>query len=350
MLVALLVVATIASVDDLLVVTGGVASAGAFLGGLSAVQAATGTFSSAYGGFAVATVEQIVGELDDFRASGPFDDPNFFAQVLVVAFALTLGASLFSKDHRLRVAGLAGTGATALGILVTYSRGGVLAVAVVVVCALVIHRPTPTWTIVTIAALLVSIAALPSEFVDRAAQSTAGLPLVSDEQPIADAAVRGRTSEAIVGLQIFGDHPLVGVGVGNYPVNYQEYSRELGLDPRRQDRAPHNLYLEIGSETGVLGLGAFGVLVALALRSLRRGIRDERERLRTTSQSLLLAAIGFGVSAIFLHADFARTLWILLALSATAGTVAGRRPLDGDRVAGDGVHVARPADAVEVSS
>lgn len=332
MVVALVIVATIGSVDDLLVVVGGFASAGALVGGLSVFQAATGTFSTPYGGFAVATVEQIVGELDDFRASGPFDDPNFFAQVLVVAFALTLGAFLFSNDRWLRVAGLIGAGTSALGILVTYSRGGVLALVAVGVCAVVMYRPSPAWTVATIVAVVVSVAALPSEFVDRAAQSTAGLPLVDDAQPIADSAVRGRTSEAIVGLQMFGDHPLLGVGVGNYPVNYQEYSRELGLDPRREDREPHNLYLEIASETGLVGVGAFGVLVASALRSLRRGRRETHERLRTASRSLLLALIGFGVSAIFLHADFARTLWILLALSATAGSFPVRRPLEGDVV------------------
>lgn len=328
MLVALVAVATISSVDDLLTVAGGVAAAGVFLGGLSAFQAASGTFSSPYGGFAVATVEQIVGEVDDFRASGPVDDPNFFAQVLVVAFALALGAFLFSKDRWLRVVGLTGAAIAALGILVTYSRGGVLAGSAVAVCALMMHRPTPTWTIVTIAAVLVSVAALPPEFVDRAAQSTAGLPLVGDDQPIADSAVRGRTSEAIVGLQMLRDHPVLGVGVGNYPARYQEYSRELGLDPRREDRASHNLYLEIGSETGVVGLGAFGVLVAIAVRSLRRATRDDDERLRTVSRSLLLAMIGFGVTGVFLHADFARTMWILVALSATAGAVAGRRRRD----------------------
>ncbi|MEP6295843.1 MAG: O-antigen ligase family protein, partial [Ilumatobacter sp.] len=251
-LIALVVVATIGSVGDLLVVIGGIASAGVFLAALSVHQAITGSYSSPYGGFAVATIEQIVGEVDDWRASGPFDDPNFFAQVLVVAFSLSLVCAVFSQSRRARMSGLAGAVVSGFGVVVTFSRGGTLALLAVCVCVVALRRPRPIWTMAAIAIVLVSAAALPSDFTSRVTQSTAGLPLVGGDQPIADSAVRGRASEGIVGLQMFVDHPLVGVGAGNYAVNYQDYSRELGLDPRRQDRKSHNVYVEIASETGLL--------------------------------------------------------------------------------------------------
>ena len=34
-----------------------------------------------------------------------------------------------------------------------------------------------------------------------------------------------------------------GVGLNNFKVHYQEYSQDLGLDPRREERSPHSFYL-----------------------------------------------------------------------------------------------------------
>ena len=43
---------------------------------------------------------------------------------------------------------------------------------------------------------------------------------------------------------MFGDYPIFGVGPGNYPLHYLDYSQEIGLDPRLEQREAHSLYLE----------------------------------------------------------------------------------------------------------
>ena len=72
----------------------------------------------------------------------------------------------------------------------------------------------------------------------------------------------------IVGLQMFADHPILGVGLGNYPLLYQQYSQRLGIDLRSEIRQAHNLYLEVAAETGLLGLLSFGLLLVVMFWSI----------------------------------------------------------------------------------
>jgi O-antigen ligase len=66
-----------------------------------------------------------------------------------------------------------------------------------------------------------------------------------------------------LGIRMFGDHPLLGVGPGNF----REVSRQIYHDP--YFRPPHNAYLWALAETGVLGSVAFLSLFALAWREIR---------------------------------------------------------------------------------
>jgi putative inorganic carbon (HCO3(-)) transporter len=68
------------------------------------------------------------------------------------------------------------------------------------------------------------------------------------------------------------DHPLLGVGVGNYVPTYPSYALPGWKDPLGH---AHNYYLHVAAETGIAGLAAYALLVAacfwqgwLATRSL----------------------------------------------------------------------------------
>jgi len=52
-------------------------------------------------------------------------------------------------------------------------------------------------------------------------------------------------------VAIMAKHPLLGVGTGGYPKAYAEQTRGTGLAPSRN---PHNEYLLIGVQTGLIGL------------------------------------------------------------------------------------------------
>ena len=94
-------------------------------------------------------------------------------------------------------------------------------------------------------------------------------PAAADEST--DVSIRGRASEALAAVAMFRDEPLGGVGYGAYDRNYVEYSTPVGLDPRREERAAHSLYLEIAAELGLVGVvGAAGAAAVFWGASRRR--------------------------------------------------------------------------------
>jgi O-antigen ligase len=73
-----------------------------------------------------------------------------------------------------------------------------------------------------------------------------------------------------VGWEIFQDHPVLGVGPGNYRSIFTTYYQGY-FDGENVWGSAHNLYIHHAAERGLLGLTAlFSVLGALCLRAWRR--------------------------------------------------------------------------------
>jgi O-antigen ligase len=132
----------------------------------------------------------------------------------------------------------------------------------------------------------------------------------------------GRATENAVALAMFGDHPLLGVGPGNYPKLYRDYSRRLGNDTRVL-REPHSLPLEIASEQGAAGLfGWLAAIVGLVAYALRRGVHR-----RPAGRTVLLALATYATGSLFLHGSALRLVYLLIGmLIALAASRPERQP------------------------
>jgi O-antigen ligase len=83
------------------------------------------------------------------------------------------------------------------------------------------------------------------------------------------------------------DHPLLGVGVGNYPAAYDDYA----LPGWREALGhAHNYYLNMAAEAGVLGLAALLLLLVSVFRTLARGLRAQPAG--SFARSLLVGLLG----------------------------------------------------------
>jgi O-antigen ligase len=133
-----------------------------------------------------------------------------------------------------------------------------------------------------------------------------------------DRSIRSRTTENIVAWNVFKDHPIFGVGIGNFNAYYQIYTRELGLLARAQDRSAHNLYLEIAAERGLAGLLMFGSIVVLALRQVFQASKKFKdmgnEQMAGLSAVMGISLITYLVTAFFLHDAFPRFFWVLVGI------------------------------------
>ena len=138
----------------------------------------------------------------------------------------------------------------------------------------------------------------------------------------------GRKEATLRGLQYMLDHPVFGLGLGNFgraEGTISEAARAWQPGMRGVPwRAPHNSYVQAGSELGVPGLVVWASLVLggiIGMARLRRRVprdwmhagRDERF-LYYAPGYLLLAMVGFAVTSAFVSFAWLDTIYILAAL------------------------------------
>lgn len=296
----------------------GLASAGFVLSLITNIQALVGATATTAYGFGSWNQEVIGGVGDAFRAAGPFgDDPNVFAQYLVVMGGVALGLAVATTDEvspRQRRILLLFALSMALGVVHTASRGGIIGFSAVVTVALIIRGLDRRIVIVGIA--FVAALAGPLGVGDRL-----GSLGTSPTAQTADSGLRGRASEMIAAAQMFTDHPIGGVGYGTYNDRYLDYSRTIGIDPRFELRSAHSLPLEIAAEQGVVGLSAWTALFALTgvvIIRLRRSWND-------LGTAYGIGAFGFAVTSLFLHDVHPSLMWTLIGLALGGAVAIDRR-------------------------
>jgi O-antigen ligase len=140
----------------------------------------------------------------------------------------------------------------------------------------------------------------------------------------ADGPTRGRTTEMLAALAAYVDHPLIGVGPGQYVVFHSQYYQslpEISIRDLTEPRRAHNLYLEFAAETGTIGIVVFMLIPLLLLRDLellRRHasmVSPRRAWIAAGMSLMILSYLGTGV---FLHLAYERYYWFMIGLAAAA--------------------------------
>jgi putative inorganic carbon (hco3(-)) transporter len=220
-------------------------------------------------------------------------------------------------------------GFTTLALLMSYSRGAMLglAVALVVITALASRRGaflTAVGAVVVGALLVLGLSdLLPASFADR-------LTIVWDYFSIFDVrdvvitpenwALVERMAHWQAAWSMYEDHQLFGVGIGNYVVAYPRYYLQIWVDPLGH---AHNLYLNVLAEMGAVGLTAYLLMLvswfAFAFVSLRRAENGLARALALGCIGVLIAGSVHNLfDNLYVHGLNVH-LAIVLALSSLAG-------------------------------
>lgn len=96
------------------------------------------------------------------------------------------------------------------------------------------------------------------------------------------------------GVEMIKDHPLLGVGPANVKEAYSIYRRHDA--PRPRPPHLHNNVVQLWAERGILGLGAYLLLLALFLRECVRGWHGPG---RTWAEIGVAVAVSFTVAGLF---------------------------------------------------
>jgi putative inorganic carbon (hco3(-)) transporter len=216
------------------------------------------------------------------RATGNVIDPNLFAGYLVLVIPLALAAGLAIQWRWAPVASGLAMLLFGAALVATLSRGGWLGllVGVATMAALLPGRRRVILGVAGAVVLILLIGGLAGPVAARLGASSGASPLQTllDRIPIWS-----------VGVSMFVQHPVFGIGVNNFGNYIGAY------DPSLDVNQAHDLFLNIAAERGLLGFVAFGIFLLALFRTLSRGLG-----LAPNAGSRVLAAAVIASFAAFL--------------------------------------------------
>jgi O-antigen ligase len=267
------------------------------------------------------------GSLQSGRAQGGVGDPNFFANVQLVAFPLILVLAADTKKRWLRY----GLGFTALvtlaSILSSLSRGGL--VALLLLLALIPFVPSrallgsPRQKALIMLLLAIGLGVLASRPGFRTEVVHRATTIFSKKDQSGSSAGSGREELWRAARQSIRERPLLGLGYGAFPaVSNDLLRRTPGVDLTKvplKGLVAHSAYFGTAAELGLPGLGLLVALLLSTMIALRRAAVRARLAgalfLSRISNALVLSLVGWAVSSMFIETETARPLWIVIGIS-----------------------------------
>ena len=208
------------------------------------------------------------------RVESFFDNPNTFAEVLILLLPLTLALFLCSKRtvSRLAAGGVCVVGVAALGM--TYSRASWVGIACAMVVLVFLWRPKliPAFAVVCV----LCVPFIPTTIWNR---------ILTIANPN-DTSTASRIPLYQAALNVIKESPVSGAGLGTAAT--QAFIKDMNL---YHGKAPfvhaHNFYLEVWIEAGLLGIVGF---ISSMLWNIKRAAHTARHCGDSAARTLTCAA------------------------------------------------------------
>ena len=242
-----------------------------------------------------------------------YTSPNSVAVYLEPAVAIAAGFALYSDDRRDRTVALICLPFLLVSLIATLSRAGLLTLAVLGLVA-AFTMPQRRVKLALLGGLVVAgIGLLQIPFIINRLykQFDPSYPYNTFE---------GRLQIWHDTLQMLKDHPIFGAGLRAYSIVMTNY-----VTPgHKPELYPHNLFLAMWAELGIVGLLSFAVLLGMLLwRGWSGWTRADglaRPLLWGTSASFIAIAVHGMFDTPYFNNDISLEFWVLAALEIAALT------------------------------
>ncbi len=246
-----------------------------------------------------------VGERASLLVDTRATNPNEFAASLILPLALAIGGFLSCRNYFRKAAWMAAVGVIGVGLCLSMSRGALIALLIMML-AYLCRCPSSFRILLAVAALSATlVVALP-------ALSTRVNNSLSSRG-------EGRFDIWQVGSVAMRHYGIVGAGLDNFPRAYDKYVRTRSATVfRGYNRQPHNLFLGIAVELGLVGfvmlIGALQsqLRAALAIKTAAEGAPCSATVAYEAGCCGMLA-MGLSLDNLWLKAFWIS--WILLAIA-----------------------------------
>jgi O-antigen ligase len=232
---------------------------------------------------------------ESLRVYGTFNQPNPYAGYINLSLSVVLALALVGGRRQTRI--LSGIAAFLLAIAEFFSesRGGWLACITAALLIVLVGLPQlrPFWRLLFIGIWAfiegVLIGLIPQRLFTPLLNFL-GLTSLSFTQPDAQSyATAERLAHWLAGIHMFFDHPLLGVGIGNYGDAYPHYAIGIFVLPLGH---AHNYFINVAAEMGILGLLIYTlwlIVIAVLGSGIYRRLRSKERLLRRQTQQEIAA-------------------------------------------------------------
>ena len=235
-----------------------------------------------------------------------YQSANSLALLTVPLIAVAAALALYSSNRATRVVSIVFLATTIPATLLSFSRGGYLALLVIGLLLAFTH-PARRWLIAAIVVLAVAVSRIPP-IASRIAHE------VNLNDPNNSLEERFRLWAAT--FRMLRDHPVFGTGLAGFQQTIDRYRNGVYTEDLIY---PHNIILNFWTETGLLGLAAFAWIVGQAVRAGWNGWRHGPAIWRPLQLGVLLMIVGIIVHGLvdvpYWKNDLSLEFWVLLALS-----------------------------------
>jgi len=250
-------------------------------------------------------------QLGDVRYTGSNLDQNDLG--LTLAIGIPMAWHLFLNGTRSsRILGVIYVPFAVLGILLTASRGAFLAgIVALSIIPLTLPRRSLRSVVLTagvlVAAVGVAAFLVPQYSWDR---------IFTIRQEVSGGTMSGRVGIWKAGLEAFQERQVLGAGAGAF---------EEAVEPFLAHRAPHNVFLAVLVEQGIVGGFVFGALLAACACGVYRLPLSERKVYGVIGLTWLVGAMTLGW-------QYRKTTWLIFGMiSAQASVATLRRQISAPR-------------------
>lgn len=257
------------------------------------------------------------------RLTGGGGDPNVQAAGFLAAMFLCTGLWSVVRGRLAKLSLLLAFIVVAVGFFATQSRGGLIALGAALIAGMVLLRRHRKRLLGVVAAAGIGLGIL-------ALVHPSAVTRITD----VGGGTSGRSSLWKVAWTIFSQHPWVGIGIGNFQAVESNYTLRSGSLTRveliaQEPHLVHNVFLQLLTETGIVGFLLFLVLVVLILRASWRAARrfDALGRVDygDLARAVLMGSIAMLSAQFFISDGEDWRMWILLALGPVLLSLANAR-------------------------
>jgi putative inorganic carbon (hco3(-)) transporter len=250
---------------------------------------------------------------------GFFENSSDLSTEMLMFAPIAFELALFVKPYAKRLIYwfmMLGAVTGAMTVLAASSRGSQLALVAQAAWVAIQRKLNPKIVVGIVLVAGIGYAVLPAA--EKARFASAG----TDETSIQ------RLNYWKAGLKMIENHPALGVGYFNFPEVYATYSPDKLWHGKAQ--LPHNIFIQVGTDAGLIGLGVF---VMLIYRNLK-GASDISRACKWNpgapafaagvAKGLALATWGFVIAGQFNTVTYYPFLWINLALTVSLANIVRR--------------------------